>query len=127
MRTSQPLAHWSRRAVASGLQRSASCCRSLQRHSLESLVFLVFLRFLGLLLLCGLGVRFPPGSPTLTLLGLVEPGRLQSSWRRPSGSPNMSDSPPGSPATSVNLAPPIASQSTLSVQRAVMLRHRLGR
>jgi hypothetical protein len=73
--------------VAPGLQRLASVCRNLQPQSLESLGFLAFLRLLGLLLICGLGVRFPPGSPVVASQQLVEPCGHQSSWLRLSGSP----------------------------------------
>ena len=50
------------------------------------------------LLICGLWVRFPPGSPTLTAFGLVDPGRLQprGSGLRPRQRGRF---PPGSPST----------------------------
>ena len=39
------------------------------------------------LLICGLWVRFPPGSPRLAVLGVVAPGPSSATRLRPSASP----------------------------------------
>ena len=53
---------------ASGLQRSAARRRRLQTHSSELFDFFGDLIARPRLLICGLGVRFPPGSPASALI-----------------------------------------------------------
>ena len=53
---------------ASGLQRSAARRRRLQTHSSELFDFFGDLIARPRLLICGLGVRFPPGSPASAVI-----------------------------------------------------------
>jgi hypothetical protein len=53
---------------APGLQRSAARYRRLQTHSSELFDLFGDLIARPRLLICGLGVRFPPGSPDIPLI-----------------------------------------------------------